>query len=145
MKFNSENIFKSAAKTAKLHDLMRKGKVLLDLSSIQDSIPEKILEEIRKRIIEDDGGILSDISMVKYADYDEGILYYVYVEYDRYSVYDNARNIKSYAIKSAYAMRLVGFRMNTYGIVPQSDIPEIYIRSGKWTNFEYPIVEIELD
>lgn len=145
MKFNSENVSKSAAKTAKMHDMARNGKVLFDFSDIRDSIPEWVLEKVQAQVMEKDSSIFSDFSMVTYADHDAGILYSVFMEFHRYSVYDNAKNKRVYAIKSAYAMRLAGYRMNAYGIVPHSALPEIYVESGRWTEFEYPIMQIELN
>ena len=145
MKFNSENVSKSAAKTAKMHDLARNGKVLFDFSDIRDSIPEWVLEKVQAQVMEKDSSIFSDFSMVTYADHDAGILYSVFMEFHRYSVYDNAKNKRVYAIKSAYAMRLAGYRMNAYGIVPQPALPEFQVKAGHWTEFEYPIVHIELN
>lgn len=144
MMFNSTNVSSSAAKTARKHNLVRNGKVLFDFSNVQDAIPEKILEEIRARIVESDTGILNDLSMVTYADHDEGIMYSVLMEHERYSVYDNARDRKAYDIKSAYAMKLIGYRMNAYGVVPNSSIPEICIESGNWTESFRPIRHIEI-
>ena len=143
MKFNSGNVSKSAAKTAKMHNLARNGKVLFDLSDIKDSIPEGILEKIQAQIVENDSGIFSDLSMITV--YDGRISYCVLIESHRYTVYDNEKNKRIYAIKSAYAMRIVGYRMNTYGVVPNSALPEIQIEAGHWTEFEYPIMQIELN
>lgn len=145
MKFNSENVSNSAAKTAKMHHLARNGKVLFDFSDIRDSIPEGVMEKVQAQVVENDSSIFSALSIVKHADYENGLLYYIDIEFNRYTVYDNEKNKRVYAIKSAYAMRLVGYRMNAYGVVSHSALPEFQVEAGHWTKFEYPIVDIELN
>ena len=120
---------------------MEKFCSIFQISGIQ--FLKEYWKKIQAQIVENDSSIFSDLSMITV--YDGRISYCVLIEFHRYTVYDNEKNKRIYAIKSAYAMRIAGYRMNTYGVVPNSALPEIQIEAGRWTEFEYPIMQIELN
>ena len=118
-------ILETAAKMKKEFPMKKDGKNTLfyDFSFINEYIPENIRDVAIDKVINGKTSVLIPEARITVSDSENGILYYIDIDFKPYNVYKNGKRV--FGCLEAYGMRIRGYKYNIYGTIYENELPII--------------------
>ena len=136
----------TAAKMKKEYAFVKKDKnnYFYSFDRIIENIPEEIRESFIDKCVNSKTSIINPTTVVTIEDHDNGMLYYIDVDFKPYNVFKNDKCI--YKCLDAMGIKVRGYKYNIYGCVNDSDLPIISEEYGRMAkSVIINIEDIELD
>ena len=136
----------TVAKMKKEYAFVKKDKnnYFYGFDRIIENIPEEIRASFIDKCVNSKTSIINPTTIITVEDHDNGMLYYIDVDFKPYNVFKNDKCI--YKCLDAAGIRVRGYKYNIYGCVNDSDLPIISEEYGRMAkSVIINIEDIELD
>lgn len=121
----------TVAKMKKEYAFIKKDKnnYFYGFDMIIEYIPEEIQVSFIDKCVNSKTSVINPIAIVTVEDHENGILYYIDVDFKPVNVFKNDKCI--YKCLNAMGIRIRGYKYNMYGYVNDNDLPIISEEYGR--------------
>ena len=136
----------TVAKMKKEYAFVKKDKnnYFYSFDRIIENIPEEIRESFIDKCVNSKTSIINPTAIITVEDHDNGMLYYIDVDFKPYNVFKNDKCI--YKCLDAMGIKVRGYKYNIYGCVNNNDLPIISEEYGRMAkSVIINIEDIEID